>query len=155
MAKKSAGILVFRKVKGELEFFLVHPGGPFWVNKDEGAWSIPKGEFEDEQPLAAAIREFEEETGNNISGKFIELDPVKQKSGKMVYVWAVEGDVDEKNIISNTFDLEWPPNSGKMRQYPEVDRGGWFTAHIAFRKIIAGQSPFITQLLLKLEHQKH
>jgi predicted NUDIX family NTP pyrophosphohydrolase len=153
MAKQSAGILVYRIKKKVLEVFLVHPGGPFWKNKDAGAWSIPKGEFlDDEDDLLAAKREFVEETGQTIDGDFIKLNAVKLKSGKTVHAWAVEGEVDESNIISNTFPFEWPPKSGKMIEIPEVDRGDWFDSDNAKQKINPAQADFITQLttLLKL-----
>ena len=147
MAKQSAGILLYRIKSNDLEVFLVHPGGPFWAKKDEGAWSIPKGEFEDEEdPLAAAKREFEEETGLKISGEFIELHPVKQKSGKMVYAWAVEGDVDPLKIKSNEFEIEWPPKSGKMKSFPEIDKAAWFNLTEAKKKIIAAQTGLIKEL---------
>jgi predicted NUDIX family NTP pyrophosphohydrolase len=126
--------------------FLVHPGGPFWAKKDAGAWSIPKGEFETEQPLVAAMSEFEEETGLKISGDFIELKPVKQKGGKIVYAWAVEADFDASDIQSNMFKLEWPPKSGVMRDYPEVDRAGWFDLETAKLKMLASQAGLIEQL---------
>ncbi|MFL5809201.1 MAG: NUDIX domain-containing protein, partial [Flavisolibacter sp.] len=120
--RKSAGILLYRIKDSFPEFFLVHPGGPFWKGKDKAAWSIPKGEFpEDEEPLTAAKREFEEETGKKISGSFIELNPVKQKGGKLVYAWAIEGEIDADKIISNTYKIEWPYKSGKWQTYPEVD----------------------------------
>ena len=146
--RQSAGIVLYRNPSSALEIFLVHPGGPFWESKDLGAWSIPKGEFaENEEPLAAAIREFEEETGYKVDGGFRELLPVKQKSGKLVRAWALEGSIDEKNIKSNTFNLEWPPRSGKFMQFPEVDKGEWFGVDSALQKINASQAGFITQLL--------
>jgi predicted NUDIX family NTP pyrophosphohydrolase len=149
--RKSAGILLYRKKSSQPEFFLVHPGGPFWKNKDIGAWSIPKGEFEEgEDPLKAAQREFEEETGVSISGKFIELKPVKQKSGKIIYTWGVEGDIDPSILKSNTFTLEWPPKSGKYIEIPEVDKGGWFSYDTAKEKIIPGQIPILEELYTKL-----
>ena len=151
MAKKSAGILLYRFQNKNLEVFLVHPGGPFWAKKDDGAWSIPKGEFEDdEEPLTAAKREFEEETGLKISGGFIELNPVKQKSGKMVYAWAVEGNMDPAKIKSNTFEIEWPPKSGKMKAFPEIDKAEWFNMNNAKKKIIEAQSSLIEDLENKL-----
>jgi predicted NUDIX family NTP pyrophosphohydrolase len=153
MAKQSAGLLVYRIKKKVLEVFLVHPGGPFWKNKDAGAWSIPKGEFlNDENGLLAAKREFVEETGQTIDGDFTKLNPVKLKSGKTVHAWAVEGNVDETKIVSNTFPFEWPPKSGKMVEIPEVDKAGWFDTGIAKLKINQAQADFITQLttLLKL-----
>ena len=147
MAKKSAGLLLFRIHNKHPEVFLVHPGGPFWAKKDDGAWSIPKGEFEDEEePLAAAQREFEEETGIRISGEFIELDPVKQKSGKIVYAWAVEGDIDPEKIKSNEFEMEWPPKSGKMKTFPEIDKALWFNLDEAKKKIIERQAALIDAL---------
>ena len=151
MAKKtSAGLLLYRRCS-ELEVFLVHPGGPFWTRKDAGAWSIPKGEIEDgEDTLQAAKREFTEETGFTISGEFRSLDPLKQPSGKIIYAWAIEADYDPAQIRSNLFSLEWPPKSGKMKQYPEVDRAAWFNISEARNKILAGQVGFIEQLIAVL-----
>jgi predicted NUDIX family NTP pyrophosphohydrolase len=150
MPKKSAGILAYRK-KDEHEVFLVHPGGPFFKKKDEGIWSIPKGEFEEtEDPLTAAQREFLEETGFELTGIFIELKPIKQKAGKVVYAWAIETDLDEKAIQSNTFLMEWPPKSGKMQEFAEVDKAGWFTATEARLKINPAQRALIDELLEKL-----
>jgi predicted NUDIX family NTP pyrophosphohydrolase len=151
MAKKtSAGLLLYRRCP-ELEVFLVHPGGPFWTRKDAGAWSIPKGEVEDgEDPLHAAKREFTEETGFTISGEFRSLDPLKQPSGKIIYAWAIEADCDPGQIRSNSFSLEWPPKSGKIQQYPEVDRAAWFNIAEARNKILAGQVGFIEQLIAVL-----
>jgi len=152
MKKTSAGILLYRFVEGEPEVFLVHPGGPFWEYKDEGSWSIPKGEFvQGENPLEAAQREFFEETGSEISGEFIELTPLKQPSGKVVYAWAVEGNIDAGSIKSNLFSMEWPPKSGKEREFPEVDRGGWFTIPQAQKKLMKGQVGFLEQLQKKLD----
>lgn len=152
MPKKSAGILFYRLTDGFTEVLLVHPGGPFWVNKDIGAWSVPKGEFEPgEEPLAAAIREVKEELGIEVSGDFLELAPAKQKSGKIIYTWALQRDVDVSNITSNTFELEWPPKSGKMIQVPEVDRAGWFNMQEARDKIIPGQVPVLESLADKLK----
>ena len=143
----SAGLLLYRRSPGGLEVFLVHPGGPFWAKKDLGVWSIPKGELEpDEDPLAAARREFEEETGFQISGEFRPLAPLKQPSGKTVYAWAVEGDWDPSGLKSNTFSLEWPPHSGLQREFPEVDRAAWFPLDEAKRKILPGQVGFIESL---------
>jgi len=150
--KKSAGILLFRKLGRDCELFLVHPGGPFWKNKDEGAWSIPKGEFtEEEDALAAAKREFKEETGVNCNGKFIKLASVKLKSGKIVYAWALEKDIDPAKIKSNLFEMEWPPKSGKWQSFPEIDRGAWFTPATAKQKINPAQATFIDELLEKLK----
>ena len=147
MNKKSAGILMYRFKKDRLQFFLVHPGGPFWKNKDEGAWTIPKGEFStDEDPLYAAKREFQEETGFPAPEKFIELTSIKQKSGKIVHCWTAEGDVDHEKIHSNTFELEWPPRSGKKQKFPEVDKADWFTIEEVKKKIISEQSKFIDEL---------
>jgi predicted NUDIX family NTP pyrophosphohydrolase len=144
--KKSAGLLLFRERRGEVEVLLVHPGGPFWAKKDDGAWSIPKGEFgNDEDPLAAAKREFQEETGFAAAGEFVSLDPVRQPSGKVVYAWAVRGDIDVTAIRSNTFSIELPKGSGKMREFPEVDRAGWFSLQEARRKILKGQVAFLDQ----------
>jgi predicted NUDIX family NTP pyrophosphohydrolase len=147
MAKQSAGILLYRFINDQLQVFLVHPGGPFFRNKDEGSWSIPKGEFlDDEDPLDAAKREFLEETGQPINGKFIPLDPITQKAGKKVYAWAVEGDIDHENITSNLFELEWPPRSGKKQNFPEIDRAGWFNIDDAKMKINPAQAAFMDKL---------
>ena len=145
--KRSAGILLYRIANNNPEVFLVHPGGPFWKNKDAGAWSIPKGEFtNDEDALDAAKREFEEETGILCHGKFIKLDPVKLKSGKIVYAWALDKNIDAGTIRSNTFKLEWPPKSGKWQDIPEIDKGEWFGLDEAKQKINASQANFIDQL---------
>jgi predicted NUDIX family NTP pyrophosphohydrolase len=145
--KKSAGLLFFRNSGGVTEVFLVHPGGPFWAKKDEGAWSIPKGEFgDDEEPLEAAKREFKEETGFTAEGEFEVLDPLRQPSGKIVYAWAVRGDMDASAARSNTFTIEWPKGSGKMREFPEVDRAGWFSLKAARQKLLKGQVAFLDQL---------
>lgn len=144
MHKKSAGLLVYRQTDGQLQVFLVHPGGPFWEKKDEGAWSIPKGLFsDDEDPLEAARREFEEETGVVITGHYEPLEPVKQPSGKTVYAWVVRGDFDAASIKSNLFSMEWPRGSGVTREFPEVDRAAWFPTDVARRKILKGQVPFL------------
>jgi predicted NUDIX family NTP pyrophosphohydrolase len=144
---QSAGVLMFRRRNDSLEVLLVHPGGPFWQRKDDGAWSIPKGEFlEGEAPDAAARREFAEETGCALRGKLLPLTPVKQPSGKVVHPFAIEGDLDPASIRSNTFALEWPPRSGITREFPEVDRAGWFTVADARRKLIAGQRPILDEL---------
>ena len=149
--RKSAGILLYRKQNKSLEVFLVHPGGPFWKGKDAGAWSIPKGEFaDDEEPLAAAQREFEEETGKKTEGNFVELKPIKQKAGKMVYAWAVEGDINADAIVSNTFTIEWPYKSGKWQSYPEVDKAGWFSVAEAKEKMNAAQVELIDDLVEKV-----
>jgi predicted NUDIX family NTP pyrophosphohydrolase len=150
VTKRSAGLLLYRTTNDFLELFLVHPGGPFFARKDLGAWSIPKGEFEMEDPLAAARREFKEETGFDIAGEFVELAPIKQKGGKFVYAWAVEADLDPSKIKSNTFKLEWPPKTGKMAEYPEVDRGAWFSIEEARQKILSSQESLISDLLKKL-----
>jgi predicted NUDIX family NTP pyrophosphohydrolase len=147
MAKQSAGLLVYRKRAGKLEVLLVHPGGPFWGNKDAGAWSIPKGEFtEDEDPLAAAKREFLEELGISVDGAFIELKPIKQRSGKTVYAWAVEAELDVSCFTSNTFKIELPRGSGKFQEFPEVDRAEWFDLETAREKMNEAQCQFLDQL---------
>jgi predicted NUDIX family NTP pyrophosphohydrolase len=147
MAKKSAGLLIYRRRQSGLEVFLVHPGGPFWARKDEGAWSIPKGEYAlGEDPLETARREFQEETGFEAGGDFIPLTPRKQPSGKVISAWALEGDCDASLIKSNTFSMEWPPHSGKQQEFPEVDRAGWFTVQKAKEKILKGQVPFLDEL---------
>jgi predicted NUDIX family NTP pyrophosphohydrolase len=151
MSKKSAGILLFRDVFGHIEVLLVHPGGPFWAKKDEGAWSIPKGEFEEgEDPLEAAKREFEEETGIVPSGDFIPLQPLRQPGGKVIHAWAVNGDFDPAGLKSNTFSMEWPPKSGRQQEFPEVDRAAWLPIETAKRKILKGQVPFLLQLRERL-----
>lgn len=148
MTKQSAGILLYKKSEGDLFVFLVHPGGPFFAKKDMGAWSIPKGEFsEGEEPLTAARREFSEETGVQIDGPFIELSPIKLKSGKKIFAWACEGDLDTAKIKSNTFDLEWPPKSGRIQSFPEIDKGDWFPTTVAKTKINERQSALIDQLI--------
>jgi predicted NUDIX family NTP pyrophosphohydrolase len=148
MSKKSAGILAYRLKHKSPEVFLVHPGGPLWAKKDEAAWSIPKGEFTGEEyPLDAAKREFKEETGIEIEGDFHPLTPRKQNSGKMVYAWAVEADIDAEKITSNLFEMEWPPKSGKKKMFPEVDKARWFSVHDAEQKIHKGQAGFIAELV--------
>jgi predicted NUDIX family NTP pyrophosphohydrolase len=144
---------MFKKVNKALNIFLVHPGGPFWQNKDAGAWSIPKGEFTgEEKPLDAAIREFNEETGIPVSGDFIELSPVKLKSGKLVHAWAVEGEIDTAAIKCETFiKVEWPPRSGKFLSVPEVDRGEWFSVDEAKTKVNPAQVDLINELIQKLD----
>ena len=147
MAKQSAGLLLYRKKDGRTEVFLVHPGGPFWKNKDDGAWSIPKGEFEaGEEPFEAAKREFQEETGFAALGEFRPLRPVRQPSGKMVHAWAQESDLDAEAVKSNSFSMEWPPGSGRTAEFPEIDRAGWFPIDAARRKILKGQLPLLVQL---------
>jgi len=151
MPKTSAGLLVYRLREGRLEVFLVHPGGPFWARKDLGAWSIPKGEFsEPEEPLAAAVREFQEETGVTIEGSFLPLPPRKQPGGKVVHAWAVEGDLDAGQIRSNMFLLEWPKGSGRRKEFPEVDRAEWFGIPEAKLRILTGQAGFLDDLCERL-----
>ena len=151
MSKKSAGILLYRFTNDLAEILLVHPGGPFWAKKDLGAWSIPKGEFEaNENPLDAAKREVEEETGIKVQGEFIELTPAKQKSGKVIYAWAQQKDINPEQIKSNNFEIEWPPKSGKKKSFPEIDKAAWFEVEDAKKKINAGQVPLITELETKL-----
>ena len=149
--KQSAGILLYRFHAKELEVLLVHPGGPFWKNKDAGSWTIPKGEFvAPEEPFDAACRELEEETGYAPTGPFLALTPVKQKSGKLIFGWACPGNLDVSSIKSNEFLLEWPPRSGKMKSFPEIDRAAWFTLPVAKEKLNVGQTAFLTELLLLL-----
>ena len=151
MAPQSAGILLFRRRAHALELLLVHPGGPFWAKKDDGAWSIPKGLFEaGEDALAAARREFAEETGCRIEGPFLELGSFKQPSGKMVFAWAAEGEFDLAAFRSNAFSLEWPPKSGRIQQFPEADRAAWFTPAETERKITRGQVAIVRALLAQL-----
>jgi predicted NUDIX family NTP pyrophosphohydrolase len=148
MSKRSAGLLPFRRNAGIVEVFLVHPGGPLWAKKDDGAWSISKGEFlEGEEPLAAARREFEEETGAAPSGEFVALEPLRQAGGKLVYAWAIENDLDPAAVQSNMFRMEWPPRSGRYQEFPEVDRADWFTIDRAREKMLKSQLPFLDRLL--------
>lgn len=152
MAIKSAGILVYRYNHSQIEVLLVHPGGPFWSKKDLASWSIPKGEFdEQEDALTAAKREFLEEIGQPISGDFIALQPILQKSGKMVYAWAVEGNINTDNIQSNTFEMEWPPKSGQKKSFPEIDKAAWFDIATAKQKINAMQIHLIDELMQHLK----
>ncbi len=148
MPRRSAGLLLFRRVRGRYEVLLVHPGGPFWVRKDAGAWSIPKGEYgADEPPLDAARREFVEELGLAVpDGTIIELGEVTQKGGKIVTAFAVDADLDVTAAVSNTFEMEWPPRSGVMRSFPEVDRVEWFDLDAAREKILAAAQPFLDRL---------
>jgi predicted NUDIX family NTP pyrophosphohydrolase len=151
MVRMSAGLLLYRWRSGRLEVLLVHPGGPFWTRRDDGSWTIPKGELAgDEDPLAAARREFAEETGATPEGVPIRLIPIRQPGGKFVHAWAVEGDLDPDGIRSNTFSLEWPPGSGEQREFPEVDRAAWFPLEAAARKILKGQVPLLEQIQRKL-----
>ena len=143
---------MFRRRNGELEVFLVHPGGPFWAAKDNGAWTVPKGEYiEGEEPLDAARREFTEETGFAAKGEFLDLGTVTQRSGKVVTAWAFEGDCDPEKLISNFCSIEWPPRSGKMIEIPEVDRGGWFTMRAGRDAILKSQQPFLDVLAQKIK----
>jgi len=153
MAKqRSAGILMYRRVGGELELLLLHPGGPFWANKDLGVWSIPKGLYEDnEDPFDAARREFKEETGMLPKGKFTKLGEFKQPHNKTISAWAVEANFDVGGFISNFFSLEWPPKSGRIQEFPEADRAAWFRLAEAQRKILKGQIPIISALLRQLK----
>lgn len=148
MAKTlSAGIVLYRNREGTLEVLLVHPGGPFWARKDDGVWSIPKGEYtEGEDPFTVAVREFHEETGFEVGRTGRALSPLKQPSGKIISAWAVEGDLDAASVKSNTFLLEWPPRSGRMQEFPEVDRAQWFDLPTARTKLLPGQRPFLDQL---------
>ena len=148
MAKRSAGILLYRFRDGELQVLLAHPGGPFWTRKDDGAWTIPKGEIGDgEDPFEAAKREFAEETGLVLEGEFVALTPIQQKAGKTVLAWATEGDCDAAAIRSNLFSMEWPPKSGKQAEFPEIDRAAWFDIEEARAKLLASQLPFLDQLV--------
>jgi predicted NUDIX family NTP pyrophosphohydrolase len=144
--KKSAGLLPYRKIGGNLEVMLVHPGGPFWKNKDEHAWSIAKGEFDAEEPLVAAKREFQEETGFMPMGPFMELPPTATSTGKIVYVWAFQADYDVATLKSNRFSMEWPPRSGAFLEFPEVDQAKWFSIAEAKTKIHKGQRGLLDEL---------
>jgi predicted NUDIX family NTP pyrophosphohydrolase len=145
---RSAGLLMFRRRAGAVEVLLAHPGGPFWVRRDDAAWTLPKGEIGiDEDPLAAAQREFLEETGFASIPPFLPLGELRQKSGKRITAWAFEGDADPAGLVSNLFEMEWPPRSGRMHPFPEIDRVRWFAPEEARRKLIAGQVPFVDALL--------
>ena len=150
--KRSAGLLLFRRLDREVEILIAHMGGPFWAKKDDGAWSIPKGEYEDgDDPLACALREFEEETGSTLPpGELVELDDVKQKGGKVVTAWAAEGDLDADAVRSNSFTMEWPPRSGRTAEFPEVDRAGWFGIDEAREKLNPAQAEFLDRLVGRL-----
>jgi predicted NUDIX family NTP pyrophosphohydrolase len=151
MPRQSAGILLFRRAGGIVQFLLVHPGGPFWSKKDEGAWSIPKGLYEEpENAIDAARREFWEETGATITGDLVELGEFKQPGGKVISAWAAESEFDAANLRSNAFSLEWPPKSGKRKEFPEVDRAGWFSLTEAAVKITKGQLPILMRLASEL-----
>ena len=151
MPRTSAGLIPYRRREGRVEVFLVHPGGPFWANKDTHAWSVAKGEVErDEDLLHAAHREFSEETGLTLAGSAIPLAPIRQASGKLVHVWAIEADIDPSVVQSNSFPLEWPPRSGQVRQFPEVDRAAWFDLAEARSKIHKGQGAILSDLERKL-----
>jgi len=151
MGSQSAGILMYRKAQ-EVEVLLVHPGGPFFAKKDLGSWSIPKGEYEpEEDPLTVAKREFLEETGSEITGDFKALTAIRQKGGKEVKAWAVEGDIDALHIVSNTFEIEWPPHSGRKQIFPEVDKAGWFSLEVARQKLNEKQAAFLDELELLLQ----
>ncbi|HEU5353986.1 MAG TPA: NUDIX domain-containing protein [Actinocrinis sp.] len=154
-ARLSAGILLFRPAPGGPQVLLVHPGGPFWARKDEGAWSIPKGEYEPaDDPRAAALREFEEELGRpldpQLQERLIDLGTVRQPGGKLVTAWAAPGDLDPETVVSNTFELRWPPRSGQLKQFPEIDRAAWFSIDEARVKLLRGQLPFLDALLAAL-----
>jgi predicted NUDIX family NTP pyrophosphohydrolase len=147
MPKRSAGLLMYRRSNGELEVFLVHPGGPLWAKKDKGSWTLPKGEYQqDENPLVAARREFQEETGFPPTGEFFDLGSIKQKSGKLVIAWAFQGDCDPARLTSNTCEIEWPPHSGRRLEIPEVDRGRWFSIGEAREYIRQEQQLFLDNL---------
>jgi predicted NUDIX family NTP pyrophosphohydrolase len=152
MARRSAGILLYRRRGGGVEVLLVHPGGPLWARRDAGAWSIPKGEYgEGEDPLAAALREFEEETGQRLpGGDLVALGEVRQRGGKVVSAWAAPGDLDPAAVTSNTFTLEWPPGTGTRREFPEVDRAAWFDPATAREKLLAAQAELVDRLLAAL-----
>jgi len=152
MAKQSAGILLYR-IKKNIEIFLVHPGGPYFKNKDLGSWTIPKGELiTGEKPLEAASREFLEETGQTMTGEFIPLEPIRQKGGKQVLAWALQGDIDPAKCICNSFEIEWPPRSGSKRSFPEVDKYEWLTIEDARLKINPAQIDFLDQLEKIVDH---
>jgi predicted NUDIX family NTP pyrophosphohydrolase len=150
--RRSAGILLYKRSGDAVDVLLVHPGGPLWARRDSGAWSIPKGEYgDDEDPQACALREFEEETGTALApGHLIELGEVKQKGGKVVTAWAAEGDIDADAVQSNTFTMEWPPRSGRTAEFPEIDRAGWFGFDLAREKLIPAQAELVERLAERL-----
>ena len=151
MTKRSAGLLVYRRGESGIEVFLVHPGGPFWAKKDQGAWSIPKGEYEEnELPLEAALREFGEETGFAVSGDFLELGTIRQAGGKLVTAWACAADFDAARLRSNECEIEWPPRTGRLISIPEVDRGAWFPVSEARSRIFESQQEFLDRLLARV-----
>ena len=147
--RRSAGIVLYREGDGGLEVLLVHPGGPFWARRDAGAWSIPKGEYQEgEDPRGCALREFREETGSELPpGELVDLGSVEQKGGKQVRAWAAQGDLDADAVSSNTFTMEWPPRSGRTADFPEIDRAGWFGMGAAREKMVAAQAEFLDRLL--------
>jgi predicted NUDIX family NTP pyrophosphohydrolase len=158
--RQSAGILLYRcrdaaptsLIASSLEVFLVHPGGPFWKKKDAGAWTIPKGEFDTDEPaLDAAIREFHEETGLRLDGHFQPLQPIRQKGGKRVFAWAIAGDLDPAKLVSNTFEIEWPRGSGRKAAFPEIDKGAWYTLEAARAIINPAQIAFLDELSLQMK----
>jgi len=152
--KQSAGILLFRVIAEEPEVLLVHPGGPFFAKKNEGSWTIPKGEgLPSEDLLETAVREFEEETGARISGEFVPLNPITQKGGKKVFCWALEGDLDLATFVSNTFEMEWPPKSGQMKSYPENDKAAWLKLGDAKKLINEKQLAFLEELAVILDYR--
>lgn len=154
MQKQSAGILLYRIREGKGEVFLVHPGGPYWAKKDLGAWSIPKGEFDEgESPLEAARREVEEETGLSVNGEFLPLTPLRQPSRKLIHAFAIEGDYDASQVKSNSFELEWPPKSGRIQEFPEIDRAAWFDLATAHSKLIKGQIGFLDEFIERLQER--
>jgi len=156
MPKRSAGLLLYRVEAGAVRVLLVHPGGPFWRDKDRGAWSIPKGEIAaGEDALAAARREFREETGQAVDGDFIALPPVRQAGGKIVEAWAVRGAIDAANIVSNSFEMEWPPRSGRVQSFPEIDRAQWFGLAEARVRINKGQAALLDELEARLPRVAH
>jgi len=152
VAKRSAGILLYRLTGGVPEVLLVHPGGPYWARRDDGAWSIPKGEYEEgDDPRACALREFEEETGAPLPpGELVDLGNIRQKGGKVVTAWAAEGDLDTDAVQSNTFEMEWPPRSGRTAEFPEIDRAGWFGVDQARAKLVPAQAELLDRLLARL-----
>lgn len=156
MPRVSAGLLMYRIRDGKLQVLLAHPGGPFFTNKDEGTWTIPKGEIEPgEDMLAAAEREFEEETGVTPTGPFIALTPIKQKGGKIVHAWAFQGDCDPSAVVSNTFSMEWPPRSGRLMEFPEMDRADFFDVAAAGRKMKAAQMALVEELVKIVDTSRH